>query len=196
MSVNLTREFINNLLYELAKKLNKVYKHQPISITVVGGAAIILQSEFRDVTEDIDIVKDKLLDIKQSALEISEKFDLNNDWINDNFMYSKSFSKKYVKYIKLYKTIYNLSIYVLDLKAVACMKMIAGRDGTNDLSDIKSIVKETGLTKDESVLVLTGLYGDNYEESLNVNLDSIFHTSALDRMTELAKTSINKETKI
>lgn len=190
MSVSLTKDFINSLLYELAKKLNKVYKHQPVSITIVGGAAIILQSKCRDVTEDIDIVKDKLLDIKQSALEISEKFDLNNDWINDNFMYSKSFSKRYVKYMKPYKTIYNLSIYILDLKAIACMKMIAGRNGTNDISDIKNIIKETNLTKEESVQILSNLYGDDYKEKLNIDLDSVFGSSALSKMTNLAKSSM------
>lgn len=182
MFVDFNRDFIDNLLYEFAKNISKKYKNIPIDITIVGGAAILLQAEFRDTTEDIDIVKDKLLDIKQSLIELSDSMNISYNSINDNFMYSKSFSRQLYKYSKLYKKIRNVSFYIVDLKAIACMKMIAGRKGTNDLTDIENIIEVTSLSKEEAIEILTTLYGAEYSKMLNIDIDFLFSVSKLDLM--------------
>lgn len=88
------------ILKELAKRMRKTFRDVDIDIYVVGGAALTLLCDFRESTVDIDVAKNRNMDFRDIALTMEEEFDLNHNWINNDYMYSKSYSPKLVNYIE------------------------------------------------------------------------------------------------
>lgn len=177
MSEEFTEATIREALFELSKKLNKVYRNQPISICIVGGSALILNHSFRDCTQDVDIIKERMFDVKSCGNEVAEKLNLPYDWINDNVMYSKSYSNKILKYKTSYKKMYNLQIYTVEDICILCMKLIAYREGTHDKEDIENLLRCNNFSKKDIMDTLTDLYGQERADSLSELVDAIMGQS-------------------
>ena len=99
------------ILKELAKRMRKTFRDVDINIYVVGGASLTLLCDFRESTFDIDVAKNCNMDFRDIALTMEEEFDLNHNWINNDFMFSKSFSPKLVNYIERTYTFSNYIHY-------------------------------------------------------------------------------------
>lgn len=66
----------------------------PTEIMLVGGAAILTNYGFRDMTTDIDAVIHAASSMKGAINRVGDKFHLPNGWLNTDFMRTGSYSPK------------------------------------------------------------------------------------------------------
>lgn len=137
-----TIENLDYYLNELAKDYLKTTKRKgiPIEIIIVGGASILINYGFRNSTNDVDAILNwGFLD--QSIKNIGLKFDLRKNWLNSDFVRTKSYSPKLIEFSTFYKC-FQKRIYVRTIKSeyLIAMKMVSARIYKNDLSDIVGII--------------------------------------------------------
>jgi len=139
-----TKDNLNMYLKELAKtfrKLNK--KAMPAEIILVGGASILVNYGFREMTNDIDAIIHASSAMKEAANIVGDKFQLPNAWLNTDFTRTKSYSVKLTEVSTHYKTYSNvLTIRTISAEYLIAMKLMAGRSYKHDLSDIVGILWE------------------------------------------------------
>ena len=131
-------------LKELAKEYCKLYgRKHPIEVILVGGASILINYGFRQMTTDIDAVIGTRLSIKKAINNIGDKFGLPNGWLNTDFVCTTSYSPILVEVSKFYKCYYKVfSVRTVAGEYLIAMKLKAGRKYKNDLSDIIGILAE------------------------------------------------------
>ncbi len=139
-----TKENLELILKDLAKEFRKRNgKIMPAEIILVGGAAILTNYGFRDMTTDIDAIIYASSAMKEAINVVGEKFDLPKEWINTDFINTSSYSMKLDEFSTYYKTFSNvLSIRTVTGEYLIAMKLKAGRIYKNDLSDIVGILAE------------------------------------------------------
>ena len=146
----------------------------PAEIVLVGGAAILTNYGFRDMTTDIDAVIHAASSMKDAINHVGDKFDLPNGWLNTDFMRTGSYSPKLDEISVYYKSFYGvLSVRTISAEYLIAMKLRSGRKYKNDLSDIIGILAEhekrnTPITLekiDEAVKKLYGSWDDFPEDS-------------------------------
>ena len=137
-----TIENLDYYLNELAKDYAKLTKRNkvPIEIVIVGGASILINYEFRNSTNDVDaIINWGFLD--QSIKNISQKFDLEKNWLNSDFIKTRSYTPKLMEFSTFYKCFKKiLNVRTVKSEYLIAMKMVSGRVYKNDLSDIVGIL--------------------------------------------------------
>ena len=137
-----TIENLDYYLNELAKDYAKLTKRNkvPIEIVIVGGASILINYEFRNSTNDVDaIINWGFLD--QSIKNISQKFDLEKNWLNSDFIKTRSYTPKLMEFSTFYKCFQKiLNVRTVKSEYLIAMKMVSGRVYKNDLSDIVGIL--------------------------------------------------------
>lgn len=79
--------------------------------------------------------------LDQSIKNVSLKFDLEKNWLNSDFVRTKSFSPRLIEFSTFYKC-YLKKLYVRTIKSeyLIAMKMVSARIYKNDLSDIVGII--------------------------------------------------------
>ena len=78
-----TRENLDYYLKELAKEFRKRNgKNTQAEIILVGGAAILANYGFREMTYDIDAVIIASSAMKEAIYAVGDRFDLPNGWLN------------------------------------------------------------------------------------------------------------------
>lgn len=139
-----TKENLDTYLKELAKEFRKQCgKSMPAEIVLVGGAAVLTNYGFRDMTADIDAVIHASSSMKDAINRVGDKFNLPNGWLNTDFMRTDSYSLKLDEYSVYYKTFYGvLSVRTMSAEYLVAMKLRAGRKYKNDLSDVIGILTE------------------------------------------------------
>lgn len=86
-SENFTKENLDTYLKALAKEFRRISgKAMPAEIVLVGGAAILTNYGFRDMTTDIDAVIHAASSMKDAISHVADKFNLPNGWLNADFM--------------------------------------------------------------------------------------------------------------
>lgn len=137
------REILDKCFNDLSKIYKKKSKGFEIEIILIGGASILLNYNFRDVTSDVDAIYLETAELKEAIKEVSEKYGLNFDWLNGDVKKTISFSKKLAEFSVFYKT-YNNVITVRTIKDeyLIAMKLKSGRIYKNDMSDIVGILSE------------------------------------------------------
>jgi len=163
-SSSFTRENLNNYLKELAKEYHRINK-SPMEVILVGGASVIVRYSFRDNTTDIDAIYRADNSLKEAANRVGDRFDLPNNWFNKDVMKTGSYSQKLIECSTYYKKFYNVEFRVVSSEYLIAMKMKAGREYKNDLSDIVGILiehKENGtpITYAQIEKAIVKLYGD------------------------------------
>lgn len=146
MSINtfFTKENLDQCLSKLAKEYRKQNGTQiRAEIILIGGAAILTNYGFRDMTYDIDTIIRASSAIKEAINTVGNELGLPNGWMNSDFIKTSSYSPKLVQYSKYYKRFG----YVLDVRTITgeyliAMKLMSGRKYKNDLSDIVGILYE------------------------------------------------------
>lgn len=110
-----TKDNLNQYLNELGKAYKKLNgKSVPVEIVLIGGAAIVANYGFRDMTTDIDAMMSNMSAMKEAANLVADKFNLPNGWINADFMKTSSYSSKLAQHSKFYRTFANvLKIYTI-----------------------------------------------------------------------------------
>lgn len=143
-STPFTRENLDFYLKELAKEYRKLGgKAQPCEIILIGGASILANYGFRDMTYDMDAIISASSAIKDALNSITDKYGLPNGWLNTDFIRTKSYTPKLIEFSIYYKTFSGvLTVRTVAAEYLIAMKLKSGRRYKNDLSDIVGIISE------------------------------------------------------
>ena len=161
-----TKDNLDAYLKELAKEYRKRNgKNMPAEIILIGGAAILANYGFRDMTTDVDAIIHASSAMKDAINYVGDKFGLPNGWLNADFMKTASYSSKLDQHSVYYKTYSNvLTVRTVAAEYLIAMKLRSGRKYKNDLSDIIGIMAEhekqgTPITKQMISAAVCALYG-------------------------------------
>lgn len=161
-----SRENLDSYLKELAKEFRKLNgKTMPAEIVLIGGASILANYGFREMTYDIDAVVSASSAMKDAINRVGDKFNLPNGWLNSDFTKTKSYSPNLSRYSTYYKTFSNiLTIRTISAEYLIAMKLMSGRPYKHDLSDVAGILLEhqkrnAPLTYDLIQKAVENLYG-------------------------------------
>ena len=137
-SNSFTKGNLDTYLKELAKEMKRLNgRSVHAEIVLVGGAAILTNYGFRDMTSDIDAVIHANSSMKEAINAVGDKFDLPNGWLNADFMHTGSYSSKLDEISVYYKTFGGvLDVRTISAEYLIAMKLRSGRKYKNDLSDI------------------------------------------------------------
>lgn len=132
-------------------------------ILIVGGAAIAVKYENTRSTVDIDICFREQNKLYECCKEISEEYNLTDDWINADVMHSDSFSYKLFDNAVLYKKYTNLEIWIVDDVDLYCMKIVSFRPkDIQDMVIIGDLLCKKGVTLLDVETNFLRLYGSKY----------------------------------
>lgn len=183
-----TKDNLDSYLKELAKEFRKLNgTKMPAEIILIGGASILINYGFREMTYDMDAIIQASSCMKDAFNIVGERMNLPRGWLNTDFTQTSSYSPKLIQYSKYYKTFSNvLKIRTVSDVYLIVMKLMAGREYKNDLSDIIGILIEQKNSDKEINLnnikkAALDLY-DGYEklpESSRNFMESVFQHSDL-----------------
>lgn len=164
--ITFTKENVDLYLKELGKEYRKLNgKGTPAELVLIGGASVLINYGFRDMTTDIDALIHAASTMKEAINNISDRFGLPGDWLNNDFRKTSSFTFKLYEFAKYYKTFYGvLTVRVISGEYLIAMKLRAGRQYKNDISDILGILAEHEkkgdlITMDRVEKAVNDLYG-------------------------------------
>lgn len=198
MCANICKDTLDIYLKDLSKELKKEFgRNAEFEIVIIGGASIILNYNFRDLTLDVDMFISRNNSIRAAIEKVAEKHDLSRNWMNSDFKFTKSFSTKLHQYSKYYKT-FNQVLQVRTIKDeyLIAMKLISFRSYKHDLSDIIGILNENDTITLQSIeTAFINLYGSLEKLSENAKtflIKQFKNPSKIDEVQKLEK--MNEET--
>jgi len=144
VEIPISKERLNTYLYELGKKYRKLSgKKIPAELILVGGASVLLNYGFRDVTYDADAIILASSVMREAINSVRDEFGLPNDWLNEGVKKTESYSEKLSEVSVHYKTFSNiLEVRTVAAENLIAMKAMSGRQYKYDLSDIVGILLE------------------------------------------------------
>ena len=139
-----TKDNIDSYLKELAKEFQKRNGNRiPAEIILIGGASILINYGFREMTYDIDAIIQSSGAMKDAINTVGDRLGLSVGWLNTDFINTESYTPKLVQYSKYFKTFLNIiQVRTVSAEYLVAMKLMAGRQYKNDLSDIVGILIE------------------------------------------------------
>lgn len=139
-----TKENLDIYLKELAKEFRKKNgTKNPAEIILIGGASILINYGFREVTYDMDAIIRSSGVMKDTINIVGDRLGLPVGWLNTDFVNTDSYTPRLIEYSKYYKTFSNiLQIRTVSAEYLVAMKLITGRQYKNDLSDVVGILIE------------------------------------------------------
>ncbi len=188
-----TKENLDLYLSKLAKEFRRLNgTKMPAEIVLIGGASILVNYGFRDVTYDIDAVIRASAAMKEAINHVGDEMGLPIGWINSDFMKTKSYSPKLIEYSKFYKRFgYVLEVRTITGAYLLAMKLMSARPYKNDISDIVGIFfaeKQLGneLTYEKIEKAVVDLYEswDNLPNTSQTLLQEIFEGRQLENLYE------------
>ena len=178
-----TKENLDTYLKELSREFRKLNGTKtPAEIILIGGAAILVNYGFREMTYDIDAVILASSAMKEAVNIVGDRFGLPNGWLNMDFKNTKSYSSKLFEISIYYKTFSNiLTVRTVAAEYLIAMKLMAGRRYKNDISDIAGILWEhqkngKAISLEAVEKAVTALYGgwEQIPEKSRRLIDAIF----------------------
>ncbi|MDR2610579.1 MAG: hypothetical protein LBC58_03905 [Clostridiales Family XIII bacterium] len=146
MSIDMpfTRENLDTYLKELGKEFRKLNGTKtPAEIILIGGAAILANYGFREMTYDVDAIIIASSAMKEAINRVGDRLGLPSGWLNSDFKKTTSFSDKLLQVSAYYKTFSNIIIVrTIAAEYLVAMKLMSGRQYKNDLSDITGVLWE------------------------------------------------------
>lgn len=139
-----TKENLDMYFRELSKEYRKLGgKNMPVDIILIGGAAIIENYGFRDMTTDIDAIIPAVSVMKEAICHTGERYGLPDGWLNSDFTKTESYTPKLFQYSVPYRTFNHiLNVRTVTGEYIIAMKLRSARKYKNDLSDIIGIFAE------------------------------------------------------
>lgn len=124
-----TKHDMDNNLRELAKEFRKRNGTKiPAEIILIGGASILINYGFREMTYDIDAIIQSSGAMKDAIRSVGARLDLPVGWLNTDFVNTESYSPRLVEHSKYYKTFSNiLQVRTVSAEYLVAMKLMAGR---------------------------------------------------------------------
>lgn len=131
-----------------------------VNILFVGGSAIITGHNFRYCTEDLDSFIKSDVDISLCIKDVSNMFSIPSDWMNSDFMKTKSYSPRLVDNAIFLKNYGCINLYRISDLDLLCMKLVSFRD--KDINDIRGILIDCPYINQDMISnELIYLYGDD-----------------------------------
>lgn len=180
-----TRENLDLYLKELAKDFRRLNgKSMPAEIILIGGAAILANYGFREMTSDIDAMIVASSAMKESINRVGDRLGLSNGWLNTDFRTTRSYSERLAEVSVYYKTFSNiLTVRTVSAEYLIAMKLMSGRQYKSDLSDVVGILWEhqkagSPITREAIDNAVVKLYGgwENVPEYSKKLLDAAFNS--------------------
>lgn len=112
-------------------------------IVLIGGAAILVNYNFRELTYDVDAIIIESNAMKEAINTTGDKLGLSSGWLNSDFKHTQSYSDKLLEVSVYFKTFSNiLQVRTIAAEYLIAMKLMSGRRYKNDISDIYGILWE------------------------------------------------------
>ena len=161
-----TKDNIDLYLKEVAKEYRKqAGKKMPAELILIGGASVLINYGFRNMTTDIDALIQAASAMKDAINRVGDRYDLPFGWLNEDFTNTESYSPKLLQFSVYYKTYANIvTIRTVEGAYLVAMKLRSGRQYKSDLSDILGILAEhekrgTPITMEQIRRAVSDLYG-------------------------------------
>ena len=150
-------------LGELARAAEK-----SVEISVYGGSALVLTTDFRVSTRDVDAVfeRDRKF-VREAARVIAAEFGWDATWINDGvkgFLSAKDQQKGAKALFRTYpdESGAGLRVFIASphyIFAMKCLAMrIGGTDNSQDVADIQLLGKKLGIQTSKNAIALVSQY--------------------------------------
>ena len=163
-----TKENLDACLRELGKEFRKLNGSKTSAeIILIGGAAILANYGFREMTYDIDAVILASSAMNEAVNYVGDRLGLPNGWLNMDFEKTIFYSNKLLEVSVYYRTFSNtLSVRTVAAEYLIAMKLMSGRQYKNDLSDVAGILWEhqrngNPIARGAIDNAITTLYGDD-----------------------------------
>lgn len=158
-----TIELAFERLGELACKAGKI-----VEISVYGGSALVLTTDFRIGTQDVDAVfeNDRTF-VRQAAGLVAEEFGWHADWINDGvkgFLSTQDANAASKILFRTYPAEHEpgLRVFVATpayLFAMKCLAMrLGGAQENSDVTDIRKLGAELGIRSAQDAFEVVSRY--------------------------------------
>lgn len=195
-----TKDNLDFYLRELAKEYRRLNgKQMKAEIILVGGAAVLTNYGFREMTTDIDAVIRASGVMKDAINHVGDKYNLPNVWLNADFTKTASYSNELVMHSDYVCTRSNvLEIRTVKGPYLIAVKLVSGRRYKADLSDIVGILYEHQLAGnpidfpmvDKAMIELYGSWNkvDDYSRSIlekalaSPSLKTLFETQMAEEL--------------
>lgn len=83
----ITKDNVNDYLRELGKEYRKLTGgHMPAELILIGGASVLINYGFRELTYDVDAMIRASSAMKEAINRVGDRLGLPNGWLNADFM--------------------------------------------------------------------------------------------------------------
>ena len=139
-----TKDSLDVCLRALAKEYRRLIgKNMPAELTLIGGASVLANYGFRDVTYDIDAIIEGASAMHDAIVKVGDELGLPAGWLNSDFKNTPSYTPRLLEHSVYYKTFSNvLTIRTVSNEYLVAMKLMSSRKYKNDISDIVGILAE------------------------------------------------------
>ena len=104
-----TRENLDSYLMELAKEFRKKNgSRMPAEIILMGGASILINYGFREMTYDMDAIIKSSGVMSDAINTVGDRLGLPIGWLNTDFVHTNSYTPRLAEHSKYYKTFANI----------------------------------------------------------------------------------------
>lgn len=150
IEVPFTKANLEYYLKELAKEFRKRGHGAPAELTLVGGASVLLNYDFRYSSYDIDADYTAVHSVMKECINaVGDRLGLPIGWLNDDFKRTASYTPRLAQYSAYYKTFSGvLEVRTVKAEYLVAMKLKSGRKYKKDLSDVAGILYEQQLSGD------------------------------------------------
>lgn len=189
--VEFTKADIDEYLKAVAKEYRRLGgRAMPAEIILIGGAAVMINYGFRNMTTDIDALIQAASIIKDAINSVGDRYNLPACWLNSDFLHTESYSDRLIQYSKYCKTYSNvLHVRTVSAEYLIAMKLKSGRMYKNDLSDILGILAEHKRNNDPIGLeqihkAVDDLYGGwtNLPESSALFIENVMNNDNYEKL--------------
>lgn len=143
----LTKEQIESYLTEMDVELAK--RHLTGEIVLCGGAVMTLVYDARQSTKDIDALFEPTRELRQIALQMAERYGLNNDWFNDA---AKAFIDTSRMSFEPIMDMAALRVLRPNDEGMLAMKLASARENSKDADDAVFLIRRLGITDENELL--------------------------------------------
>ena len=139
-----TKENLDRYLKELAREFRRRSgKSMPAEIILIGGASVIVNYGFREMTYDMDALINAASSMKDAINAVGDRNSLPTGWLNDDFRKTESYTDRIIQFARHYKSFYGvLNVRTVTGEYLVAMKLRAGREYKYDRSDVIGILWE------------------------------------------------------
>lgn len=188
-----TKDNIDLYLKEVAKEYRKqAGKKMPAELVLIGGASVLINYGFRNMTTDIDALIQAASAMKDAINRVGDRYDLPHGWLNADFTNTESYSVKLSQFSVYYKTYANIvTIRTVEAEYLIAMKLRSGRQYKSDLSDILGILAEhqkrgTPISMEQIRKAVSDLYGawESLPETSQAFIENVMEDGRFEELYE------------